>query len=545
MDTKGIGFIGTPKNGAGGWKIPAKSVAYDEEGIKAKLLNLEQPCFLAYLGERMGISNEGNWETSGKPEGDSLDALAWVPPLTPNQLGDAQFRKSHGVQYSYYAGSMANAIASEKLLIALGKEGFFGSFGSAGLVPDRVEEAIVRVKKALPNGPYAFNLIHSPSEPALERGAMELYLAHNINCVEAAAYMDMTSHIVRYRVSGLELDSKNKVQAKNKIIAKVSRREVATKFMEPAPARILKQLVEQKLITEQQANMSKKVPMADDITVEADSAGHTDNRPMLALLPSITALRDELQKKYNYERSVRIGAGGGIGTPTAALATFMMGAAYVVTGSINQSCVESGASEHSKKLLAEADMADVIMAPAADMFEIGVKLQVLKRGTLFPMRAQKLYDLYTKYDSIEAIPRGDKEKLEKQLFRNSLESVWESTKEHFLTRDPSQIERAANHPKRKMALIFRWYLGMSSRWSVTGEPGREMDYQIWCGPSMGAFNAWVSNSCLAESKSRTIVDVAKNIMKGAAFSYRLQSLKIQGAQLPPACSEYYPEQMTT
>ena len=34
------------------------------------------------------------------------------------------------------------------------------------------------------------------------------------------------------------------------------------------------------------------------------------------------------------------------------------------------------------------------MAPAADMFEMGVKLQVLKRGTMFPMRAQKLYELY-------------------------------------------------------------------------------------------------------------------------------------------------------
>ena len=33
-------------------------------------------------------------------------------------------------------------------------------------------------------------------------------------------------------------------------------------------------------------------------------------------------------------------------------------------------------------------MADVSMAPAADMFEMGVQLQVLKRGTLFPMQAR-------------------------------------------------------------------------------------------------------------------------------------------------------------
>jgi PfaD family protein len=156
--------------------------------------------------------------------------------------------------------------------------------------------------------------------------------------------------------------------------------------------------------------------MADDITVEADSGGHTDNRPLVCLLPSIIALRDEIQAQYNYSVPIRIGVAGGIGTPEAALAGFMMGAAYIMTGSINQSCVESGACEHTKKLLAQAEMADMIMAPAADMFEMGVKLQVLKRGTMFPMRAQKLYELYRTYDSIEQIPAAEKDKLEKQIF---------------------------------------------------------------------------------------------------------------------------------
>ena len=71
---------------------------------------------------------------------------------------------------------------------------------------------------------------------------------------------------------------------------------------------------------------------------------------------------------------------------------------------MNQACVEAGASEHTRKLLAGVEMADVTMAPAADMFEMGVKLQVVKRGTMFAMRANKLYDLYVNYDSIEDIP---------------------------------------------------------------------------------------------------------------------------------------------
>ena len=94
-----------------------------------------------------------------------------------------------------------------------------------------------------------------------------------------------------------------------------------------------------------------------------------------------------------------------------------MGAAYVVTGSVNQACVESGSSDGVRKMPTEAGQADVIMAPAADMFEMGVKVQVLKRGTMFAMRAQKLFDLYKAYPSWEAIPANERVQVEKTQFR--------------------------------------------------------------------------------------------------------------------------------
>ena len=53
------------------------------------------------------------------------------------------------------------------------------------------------------------------------------------------------------------------------------------------------------------------------------------------------------------------------------------------------------------------------MAPAADMFEMGVKVQVLKRGTMFAMRAPKLYELYRTYPSWEAIPAAERVQVEK------------------------------------------------------------------------------------------------------------------------------------
>jgi hypothetical protein len=243
--------------------------------------------------------------------------------------------------------------------------------------------------------------------------------------------------------------------------------------MSPAPTKILQQLLEQGLISEQQAKLAETVPMADDITVEGDSGGHTDNRPIVALLPTILQLRHEIQEKYRYETPIRVGAAGGIGTPHSVLAAFMMGAAYVVTGSVNQACVEAGTSAQVKQLLAQASITDMAMAPAADMFEMGVRLQVLKRGSFFPIRAQKLFAYYQKYEAIEEIPSNERQQLEQQIFRKDLDTVWQETVAYFQQRDPDQIARSIDHPKRKMALIFRSYLGQASRWAITGDESRK------------------------------------------------------------------------
>ncbi len=509
------------------------NIAFDEIGIQSKLLNLDQPCYVVKVKDEIGFTNQFN-------ASEEIKLITALPPLTPQQLGDRSFLEFHNVKYAYTAGAMAGGIASEELIIAFGKAGILSSFGAGGLSRERLKVAINRIQQALPNGPYAFNLLHNLSEPEMERHMVDLYLQYAVKTIEASAFLDITPNIVYYRAAGLSLNRNNQIEINNKVIAKVSRREVASKFMAPAPIKMLQELVDQGLISELQKELAQKVPIADDITVEADSGGHTDNRPLLCLFPAIFELRDEIQKQYSYQNPVRIGTAGGIATPQSALAAFMMGAAYVVTGSINQSCVEAGTSEYSKKLLSQAQMTDVIMAPAADMFEMGVKLQVLKRGTLFGMRSQKLYELYQRYDSIEDIPRAEREKLEKQIFKQSLDEIWSSTQTYLAQRNPQKLERAKKNAKLKMALIFRWYLGLSSRWSNTGEKGREIDYQIWCGPAMGAFNNWVKDTYLAQPQNRHVVDIAQHILTGTAYLYRLQTLKLQGVELPARFAYYHP-----
>jgi PfaD family protein len=149
--------------------------------------------------------------------------------------------------------------------------------------------------------------------------------------------------------------------------------------------------------------------------------------------------------------------------------------------------------------------------------------------------------LYSRYNAIEEIPADEREKLERQTFKRNLDEIWSDTVQFFKERDPKQIERAEADPHQKMALIFRWYLGLASRWANSGEKGREMDYQVWCGPAMGAFNDWVKGSYLELPENRRVVDVALHLLTGAAYLTRLRQMSAFGVRTHPALDHYVPE----
>ena len=114
-------------------------------------------------------------------------------------------------------------------------------------------------------------------------------------------------------------------------------------------------------------------------------------------------------------------------------------------------------------MLAKAGLADVVMAPAADMFELGVEVQVLKRGSMFGVRAKKLYDLYRQYSSLFEIPSSERQLLEKSILKTSIDEAWAATHQYWANRDPREVDRALLEPKHQMALVFRSYLGQSSK----------------------------------------------------------------------------------
>ncbi|MBF0243132.1 MAG: PfaD family polyunsaturated fatty acid/polyketide biosynthesis protein [Desulfamplus sp.] len=459
-------------------------------------------------------------------DGKYLKIKAYIPQLPLENLGDTQFKARHQLKYPYIAGAMANGITSVEMVESMAQNGMIGFFGAGGLSISEVEKAIIYLKNSVKV--FGFNFIHSLGDPEFEMALAKLYIKHEVHKISAAAFMRITLSLVYYRVKGIHQNIEGNIVTPNQIVAKVSRVEVARQFFSPPPQKLVAELLNQGLITQSEAELSAHIPMAQDLTAEADSGGHTDNRPAISLWPTMILLKDEFNQKFNYATPLCVGFAGGISTPESVAAAFQMGAGYVLTGSINQSCIEAGTSDSVKQLLAQVEQADVAMAPAADMFEIGARVQVLKRGTLFAVRAEKLYQIYKNYNSFEDVPEKLQKEIEDKYLQAPFYQKWEETKEFFKIRNIKEVERAEVDPHHKMALVFRSYLGLSSRWSIVGETNRAMDYQIWCGPAMGAFNQWVKGSYLEKSENRRVADIALNLLLGASISTRLGWLRAQG-----------------
>lgn len=471
----------------------------------------------------------------------SREVQAFLPAMGLENLGNQNFKERHGLKYPYVAGAMANGISSARMVKTMAENGMMGFFGAGGLSLEQIEKNIIELKQSLGDKPFGFNLIHSLGDPDHEMATVQLYLKHQIRLISAAAFMRITLPLVYYRIKGIHRNQDDEVIPFNHIIAKVSRIEIARQFFAPPPEKLVAQLLESGLITPEEAELSRQIPMAQDLTAEADSGGHTDNRPALTLFPTMMALKNQFMEKYHYKTPLCVGMAGGIATPESAAAAFGMGAAYILTGSINQSCVEAGICEEVRKLLCQAEQADVAMAPAADMFEIGARVQVLKRGTLFPVRAEKLYQLYKAHDSFEQIPEKSRKEIEEKFLLTGFEDAWQSTQAFFeRLGKPKEIQRALVDAKHKMALVFRSYLGQSSRWAIQGIPHRRMDYQIWCGPAIGAFNQWVKGSFLESHENRKTAEVALNLLLGACICTRISFLRAQGMDLPAEITAFNP-----
>lgn len=491
--------------------------------IRRAAAEAEHRSAITHETERNGDHMPG---TADQPVAPAALAPA-VIGIGPKHLGSPEFRQEYGVRYAYMAGAMYKGIASKELVVRLANAGYLAFFGSGGLKLSVVEDAILEIKRQVVAGrTFGMNLVCNLVNPNEEIEMVKLFIRNGITVIEAAAFMQINPSLVLYRVKGLVRNADGSVTPTHRIIAKVSRPEVAQQFLEPAPARILNKLISERYITEDEARLAARVPMADDLAVEADSGGHTDMGVASVLVPTIIRQRNAVCSQYGYSRPVRVGAAGGIGSPESAAAAFILGADFIVTGSINQCTKEAGTSDAVKEMLQDINVQDTAYAPAGDMFEIGAKIQVLKRGVFFPARANKLYDLWRTHGSLEEIDEKTRRQIQEKYFRRTFDEVYEETRAYYNRVAPQVIEHAERDPKHKMALIFRWYFVHTMRLALRGDETQRVDYQVQCGPALGAFNQWVKGTELESWKNRHVDVIADKLMveTAAYVSRRVQVL---------------------
>lgn len=475
----------------------------------------EKPQAASVQPNGSGVAAAGE-KASTSPAAETRGVL---PPVTPEMLGSQVFRERFSLKYAYAAGGMYRGIAGPKLVVRMAKAGMLSSFGTGGLPFDEVERGLQQIQRELCNSEtYAVNLLSNFSYPEVERRMVDLYLRYNVRLIEAAAFMQMTPALVLFRLKGLKRAPGGGIESKHRILAKVSRPEVAEAFMSPAPQSVVEQLLKEGQITPEEAELAKQVPVSTDICVEADSGGHTDRGIPTVLYPAMILLKQKLEEKYGYAEPICMGFAGGIGTPEAAAAAFMLGADFILTGSINQCTVDARISDDAKDLLQDINVQDTEYAPAGDMFETGAIIQVLKKGVFFPTRANKLFSIYSHFNNIDEIPEKIKKQIQNTYFKKTFDEVWQETREYFKAQDlQHEIVKAEANPKYKMALIFRWYFGYSSRLAHEGTKKERVNYQVQTGPALGAFNQWVKGTTLEPWTNRHADEIGKLLLTETAI----------------------------
>ena len=177
--------------------------------------------------------------------------------ITAQSLGSAEFKSAYGVKYAYASGAMYRGIASSQMVVRMAKAGMLSFLGTGGLPLTKIAEEIAAIQSQLKNGEaFGVNLLFQPSEPWIEEEQVDFYIKERIRCAEVSAYMQsLSAPLVKYRLSGAVRNGDGTVTVPNKVLAKLSRPEVATAFLSPPPPALVAQLREQNKITAAEAEI--------------------------------------------------------------------------------------------------------------------------------------------------------------------------------------------------------------------------------------------------------------------------------------------------
>ena len=110
------------RNIIGWWQPDTFPPEAGEDAVYRGILQVTRPVNVLDVEGQIALGEGGCVALGSEPAAsDDLHAVrAYVPALGPEQLGDPDFKQTHRVRYCYIAGAMANGIASERMVEAMG-----------------------------------------------------------------------------------------------------------------------------------------------------------------------------------------------------------------------------------------------------------------------------------------------------------------------------------------------------------------------------------------------------------------------------------------
>lgn len=383
-------------------------------------------------------------------------------------LGGEGVRAGYGIRYAYLAGALGHGVSGPDMLLRLAGAGLFGFLGTTGRTLAEVDADLRVLTATLGTGGWGVNLPAGVADADWTNQLVDLALRHGARYADAPGLAGPTAELVRWRYTGARTTADGDCRVPRRLLVKAGRADRAEAFLRPAPDALIDRLRATGALTDEEAACAARVPVASEVCAEADSGWLAGGVSSATLLPSILASRDAASARHGHH--VHIGASGGLGTPEAVAAAFLIGAEFVLTGSINQCTPQARTSDAARTLLATLGPDDTTLVPGAEPLALGGQSRVVRRGTLFPTRAAARWR-------------------RRQLGAGAVGSAGDDD---------------------------RAYHAATIRAAVTGDERHRLEYQIPCGPAMGAFNRYATRAGLSDWRDRHVELLAESLMTGAA-----------------------------
>lgn len=415
-----------------------------------------------------------------------------------SNLGSKDFREEYNVNYAYVVSGLKRGITGVEVAKKLYKNKILGFVGIDCLDKEEVKKIIEHAKTEIPPEYLGVHFSNDLYDSDRAEKIINYLIEQNICNIEVSDFVKPSKELIKYRLKGIRVASNGKITFSNKILVHASTIKCAKAFMNPISDKLLKEMVLAGDITEEIAALAVTVPICDDICIDDEWHG----------MEAIGKLRD-IGNINTYVKNIRFGIGGRIGGPASVALAFFCGADFVVTTAINQCTIEANTSEYVKELLQDATENDFAYAPTDELFEFGLRTSVLKKGSLYHIRATKIYEIYCQYNGIEDIPLDIRNTIFMKYYKTSLEEVFANITKQM---NEEEVRRLEGRPKEKMGLIFKWLLVKSFKDACVGNIENKANYLVLASREMADLNRFFENTEHFAWGNRSVVDIAVGLM---------------------------------